>query len=223
MGIQDQLFQWLTETLTTVYNAIGWTGVVIIMALESANIPIPSEVTMPLAGWLLVQAKGASLVTAILEGGLFGGLGCLLGSVGSYALGAWGGRPFLEKYGRYILVTPHDLEKADTWFSRWGEWAAFLSRLLPIVRTFISFPAGVVRVNPVRFSILTFVGSFIWCAALAAVGHVVGERVHEIHGFLRPIEIPVAIALIVGFAWYVWHHIRGARRKMDAYEREKAG
>jgi membrane protein DedA with SNARE-associated domain len=219
MGIQDQLFQWLTETLTTVYDAIGWTGVVIIMALESANIPIPSEVTMPLAGWLLVQAKGASLVTAILEGGLFGGLGCLIGSVGSYVLGAWGGRPFLEKYGRYILVTPHDLEKADAWFGRWGEWAAFLSRLLPIVRTFISFPAGVVRVNLVRFSILSFVGSFIWCAALAAVGYVVGERVHEIHGFLRPIEIPVAIALIIGFVWYVWHHVKGARRKMDAYEK----
>ena len=99
MGIEDQLFHWLTETLTSVFNAIGWTGVVVIMALESANIPIPSEVTMPLAGWLLVEAKGGALWTAIFEGGFFGGLGCLIGSVGSYALGAWGGRPFLEKYG----------------------------------------------------------------------------------------------------------------------------
>ena len=179
MGIEDQLFHWLTETLTNVFNTIGWTGVVIIMALESANIPIPSEVTMPLAGWLLTLAKGGTLWASILEGGFFGGLGCLLGSIGSYALGAWGGRPFLEKYGRYILITPYDLEKADEWFSRWGDWASFISRLLPIVRTFISFPAGVVRVNFSRFSILTFVGSFIWCGALAAVGYVFGERVNE--------------------------------------------
>ncbi len=222
MGIEDQLFHWLTETLTAIFNTIGWTGVVIIMALESANIPIPSEVTMPLSGWLLVQAKGGTLWLSILKGGFFGGLGCLLGSVASYALGAWGGRPFLEKYGRYILITPHDLEKADQWFSRWGDWASFISRLLPIVRTFISLPAGVVRVNFTRFGILTFVGSFIWCGALTAVGFVVGERVEEIHGFLRPIEIPVAIALVVGFVWYVWHHVKSARKRMDEYEREQA-
>lgn len=222
MSIQDFLFQWLTETLTVVFHAIGWTGVVIIMALESANIPIPSEVTMPLSGWLLVQAKGGTLLTAILEGGILGGLGCLLGSLGSYALGAWGGRPLLEKYGRYILITPYDLEKADEWFGRYGDWASFLSRLLPIVRTFISFPAGVVRINPVRFSILTFIGSFLWCGALAAVGFVVGERVDEIHGFLRPIEIPVAIALVIGFIWYVWHHVKSAQKKMQKYEQEKS-
>ena len=212
MGIQDQLFHWLTEALTTVFNAIGWTGVVVIMALESANIPIPSEVTMPLAGWLLIEAKGGTLWASILAGGFYGGLGCLLGSLGSYALGAWGGRPFLEKYGRYILITPYDLEKADEWFSRWGDWASFVSRLLPIVRTFISLPAGIVRVNLARFSILSFLGSFRWC----------GERVEEIHGFLRPIEIPVAIALIVGFVWYVWHHIKSARDKMAEYEKEKS-
>lgn len=221
MGIEDQLFHWLTETLASVFDAIGWVGVVIIMALESANIPIPSEVTMPLAGWLLVQAKGNTLWAAILEGGLWGGLGCLLGSLGSYALGAWGGRPFLEKYGRYILVTPQDLEKADKWFGRWGDWASFISRLLPIVRTFISFPAGVVKVRLGSFSLLTFVGSFIWCGALAAVGYVVGERVEEIHGFLRPVEIPVAVALVVGFIWYLWHHVQSARKKMDAYEQEQ--
>ena len=222
MGIQDVFFHWLTETLTTVFNSIGWTGVVIIMALESANIPIPSEVTLPLSGWLLVQARGGSMLSAILTGGFFGGLGCLLGSLGSYALGAWGGRPFLEKYGRYIMVTPQDLEKADKWFGRYGDWASFLSRLLPIVRTFISFPAGVVRVKLGRFSVLTFVGSFIWCGVLAAVGYAVGERIEEIHGFLRPIEIPVIIALVVGIVWYVWHHIKSARRKMDEYDREQA-
>jgi membrane protein DedA with SNARE-associated domain len=214
MSIEDQLFYWLTETLTAIFDAIGWTGVVIIMALESANIPIPSEVTMPLSGWLLVQARGGTLWASVLEGGFFGGLGCLLGSVVSYALGAWGGRPILEKYGRYILVTPHDLEVADRWFGRWGDWASFISRLLPIVRTFISFPAGVARVGFSRFCVLSFVGSFLWCGALAGLGFVVGERVHEIHGFLRPVEIPVAVALVIGFSWYVWRHVTSARKKM---------
>ncbi len=221
MGIEDQLFHWLTETLTTIYDAMGWVGVVLIMALESANIPIPSEVTMPLAGWLLIEAKGGTLWGAVVQGGFFGGLGCLLGSMVSYAIGAWGGRPLVEKYGRYILITPHDLEKADEWFGRWGEWASFISRLLPIVRTFISFPAGVVKVNFTRFSILSFVGSFLWCAALAVVGFMVGERVEEVHGFLRPIEIPVAIALVIGFIWYVWHHVKSARKRMDEHEQNR--
>jgi membrane protein DedA with SNARE-associated domain len=222
VGIEDQFFHWLTETLTALFNAMGWLGVVVIMALESANIPIPSEVTMPLSGWLLVQARGGSLLSAVLIGGFFGGLGCLIGSLASYALGLWGGRPFLERYGRYILVTPQDLEKADQWFGRYGDWASFISRLLPIVRTFISFPAGVVRVNLARFSVLTFVGSFLWCGALAGAGHAVGERVEEIHGFLRPVEIPLAIVLVIGFVWYVWHHVKSARRRMDEYEQNKA-
>ena len=137
----------LVEFLTNLFQTIGWFGVVVIMALESANIPIPSEVTMPLAGWMLVQAKGLSAWSACWLGGLWGAVGCTLGSVISYALGAWGGRPLVERYGKYILVHEEDLEKADRWFARWGDWAAFISRLLPIVRTFISFPAGVVRMK----------------------------------------------------------------------------
>ncbi|NIV28377.1 MAG: DedA family protein, partial [Anaerolineae bacterium] len=132
-------------------QSIGWLGVVVIMALESANIPIPSEVTMPLSGWMLVQAKGGTAMQALLLGGLWGAVGCTIGSVISYALGAWGGRPLVERYGKYILVSHDDLEKADRWFARWGDWASFISRLLPIVRTFISFPAGVARTNFPRF------------------------------------------------------------------------
>jgi membrane protein DedA with SNARE-associated domain len=194
--------------LTTVLQTIGWGGVVVIMALESANIPIPSEVTMPLSGWMLVEARGGSAWDAILLGGFFGSLGCTLGSVLSYALGAYGGRPFLDRYGRYILVSRHDLEKADKWFARWGDWAAFVSRLLPIVRTFISFPAGVVRMNFTRFIIYTFVGSFIWCAALAWGGYLFGQRWEELRAIMRPFDIPIAIVILGGFIWYVWHHLK---------------
>jgi membrane protein DedA with SNARE-associated domain len=138
-ALEHELVAFLTNLLQT----IDWLGVVVIMALESANIPIPSEVTMPLAGWMLVQARGLSASQAIWLGGLWGAVGCTIGSIVSYALGAWGGRPLVERYGRYILVHDEDLARADHWFARWGDWAAFVSRLLPIVRTFISFPAGV--------------------------------------------------------------------------------
>ncbi|MBN1139383.1 MAG: DedA family protein [Anaerolineae bacterium] len=202
------------------FQTIGWFGVVVIMALESANIPIPSEVTMPLAGWMLVRGIGevpqALAWQALWLGGLFGAIGCTLGSVVSYALGAWGGRPLVKRYGKYILVGEEDLEKADRWFARWGDWAAFISRLLPIVRTFISFPAGVVRMNFVRFTIFSFVGSFIWCALLAWGGYLFGQHWEELRGYMRPFDIPIAIAIVAGLAYYVYHHVRKSRGKITA-------
>ncbi len=183
------------------------------MALESANIPIPSEVTMPLAGWMLVQARGLPFWRAGLEGGFFGALGCTLGSIVSYLLGYWGGRPFLERWGRYILITEHDLKQADRWFARWGDWAAFLSRLLPIVRTFISFPAGVVRTHFLRFAVYSFVGSFIWCAALAMAGHAFGSEWERIREIMRPFDIPIAIAVLAGLVYYIYRHVRHVRSR----------
>ncbi len=201
----------LVAFLEHLFGIINWGGVVIIMALESANIPIPSEVTMPLAGWFLVEAKGLPAWRAIVEGGFFGALGCTIGSVASYALGAYGGRPLVERYGKYIMVTSHDLDKADQWFERWGDWAAFISRLLPIVRTFISFPAGVMRTSFWTFILYTFVGSFLWCGALAWGGYVFGARWEELRAIMRPFDIPIAIALVVGFVWYVYRHVKHSR------------
>ena len=198
----------LVEFLMNLFQTIGWLGVVVIMALESANIPIPSEVTMPLSGWMLVQAKGLSAWQALLLGGFWGAVGCTIGSIVSYALGAWGGRPLVKRYGKYILVSEDDLEKADRWFARWGDWASFISRLLPIVRTFISFPAGVVRMNFPRFTIYSFIGSFIWCGLLALGGYYFGEHWEELRAIMRPFDIPIAIVIVAAFAYYVYHHIR---------------
>jgi membrane protein DedA with SNARE-associated domain len=203
----------LVEFLTNLMQSIGWLGVVVIMALESANIPIPSEVTMPLSGWMLVQAKGGTALQAFLLGGLWGAVGCTIGSVISYALGAWGGRPLVERYGKYILVSHEDLEKADRWFARWGDWASFISRLLPIVRTFISFPAGVVRMNFPRFTIYSFIGSFIWCGLLALGGYYFGEHWEELRAIMRPFDIPIAIAILAAGVYYVYHHIRKGRKE----------
>ena len=203
-AIEHQIVQFLTNLL----QAIGWPGVVAIMTLESANIPIPSEVTMPLAGWMLVQARGMTARDALLLGGLFGALGCTLGSILSYGLGAWGGRPLLKRYGKWIMIGEEDLEKADRWFGRWGDWAAFISRLLPIVRTFISFPAGVTKMNFWRFVVFTFTGSFIWCGLLALGGYYLGSNWETLRNAMRPFDIPIAIAILAGLGWYIYRHVQ---------------
>lgn len=211
-ALEHELVAFLTNLLQT----IDWLGVVVIMAFESANIPIPSEVTMPLAGWMLVQARGLSALQAIWLGGLWGAVGCTIGSIVSYALGAWGGRPLVERYGRYILVHEEDLARADHWFARWGDWAAFVSRLLPIVRTFISFPAGVVRMRFWRFTVFSFVGSFIWCGLLAWGGYHFGQNWEELRAIMRPFDIPIAVIILAGLAWYVYRHIRRRPREGTA-------
>ena len=213
----EALEQQLVAFLMNLFQTINWFGVVVIMTLESANIPIPSEVTMPLAGWMLVRGIGEVAQVpawqALWQGGLFGAIGCTLGSVISYALGAWGGRPLVKRYGKYILVGEEDLEKADRWFARWGDWAAFISRLLPIVRTFISFPAGVVRMNFVRFTAFSFIGSFIWCALLAWGGYLFGQHWEELRAIMRPFDIPIAVIILAALGYYVYRHVRKSREK----------
>jgi membrane protein DedA with SNARE-associated domain len=194
--------------LESLFHTIGWAGVVVIMALESANIPIPSEVTMPLSGWLLTPRPEVSGLQAFLIAGWWGGLGCLIGSLGSYALGYYGGRPLVEKYGRYIFVSEEDIERFDSWFKRWGDAVSFISRLLPIVRTFVSFPAGMFKIRLLQFSIYTFVGSFIWCGALALIGWAWGDHWELILTKMGPFKYVVAAAIVIGVVWYIWHHIR---------------
>ena len=175
---------------------------------------------MPLSGWMLVQAKGLPAWQAVLLGGFWGAVGCTLGSIISYLLGAWGGRPLVKRYGKYILVHEEDLEKADRWFARWGDWAVFISRLLPIVRTFISFPAGVVRMNFVRFTLYSFVGSFVWCGLLALGGYYFGVHWEELRAMMRPFDIPIAIAIVAAFAYYVYHHVRKSKKKNRVVDAE---
>jgi membrane protein DedA with SNARE-associated domain len=153
-----------------------------------------------------------------LLGGLWGAVGCTVGSLLSYALGYYGGRPLVAKYGKYIMVHPSDLDRADRWFNRWGDWTSFLSRLLPIVRTFISFPAGVTRIRLWSFTVLTFVGSFIWCGALAVGGWYFGSRWEELRAVMRPFDIPIAIVIVAGGLYYIYRHVTHGMRAHNKAE-----
>ncbi|MFC2048396.1 DedA family protein [Chloroflexota bacterium] len=180
------------------------------MAIESACIPLPSELIMPLAGWMLIREQSLP-VAYVLAAGAYGALGCCIGSIIAYIVGMWGGRPFLEKYGRYILVSRQDLDTADRWFDTSGSWVIFVSRLLPVVRTFISLPAGIARMHLVKFLIYTFLGSFIWCAGLAYGGYRLGEHWEQIRTLMRPFD-PFIGALIVTFiVFYVYRQIKHSR------------
>jgi len=203
VGIENGLLDFARD----LYDAIGWPGVIFLMAIESACVPFPSEIIMPLAGWFLVKDAGHGWEWLLLAA-LFGAVGNTSGSLIAYYAGAWGGRAFLLRYGRYLLILPRDLDSADRWFARYGDQAAFISRLLPVIRTFISLPAGISRVNVVRFASLTFVGSFLWSLGLAAAGYALGEHWDRLLPWFRPVSIPIATALVLAFAWHIWHRVR---------------
>ena len=209
------------ELARSLFEQLGWLGVVIAMAIESACIPFPSEVIMPLAGWLLVAERGLGWA-GVFQAAFWGAVGNLLGSAIAYGVGAWGGRPLLERYGRWVLITRKDLERADRWFARWGEATVFLARLLPVVRTFISLPAGVARMPFGRFAVYTFAGSFLWSFALAAVGFQWGPAWEEFRERARFLDYPIAAVVLALVVWYVWHKVRELRHEAAAQAGEKA-
>lgn len=203
----DQIEHQILAVITQVYNSMGWYGVVLLMAIESANIPVPSEVIMPFSGWILIRDKGLDAWYVILAG-FYGALGCTIGSVVSYWVGAWGGRPLVERYGKYVLVSRHDLDLADRWFTRWGDWAVFVARLLPVVRTFISFPAGISRMSFGKFTVLSFLGSFPWSLGLAYGGYILGEHWEDLRRAMRPFDIPIIAAVVLLAGFYVYHRLK---------------
>ncbi len=176
----------------------GYLGIVLLMAIESACIPLPSEVIMPFSGYLVSVGRFSLLGVA-----LAGALGCNLGSIAAYYAGARGGRPLAERYGHYVLVTRRDLELAERWFARYGDWAVFFARLLPVVRTFIALPAGIARMNFVRFNIYTFLGSLPWCYALAYAGMKLGQRWKTLGPYFHRFDTVFMVLLIAGALWFI--------------------
>ena len=201
---------WFLDIITKVYDAMGWPGVVFLMGVESAAIPFPSELIMPLAGWLLIEAKGDS-AWMLAMAGFYGALGNLLGSWVAYWISYKGGRPLLMKYGKYVLVTQREVDQAEAWFQKYGELAVFASRMLPVVRTFISVPAGLARMNFWKFSFYTFVGSYPWSLGLAYGGFKLGENWESLREVMRPFDFPMAGIIAVAVAWFIYHRIKVIR------------
>jgi membrane protein DedA with SNARE-associated domain len=211
--------------LEHLYGAVGYLGVMIAMAIESAMIPLPSELILPFAGFLVADPNAVEPLT----GGpwnfwlvvIFATVGNTLGSLIAYAIGAWGGRPFLERYGRYLLIREHEIEIADGFFARWGSQTVFIGRLLPIVRTFISFPAGVARMDLRKFVLFSTAGAFIWSTILVYAGTVLGENWEEIRKTLQPFDMLIAIGVVLLVVLGLWWRLgtpgwkRGDREASD--------
>ena len=199
----------ITSFVVATISFLGYGGVVLLMAIESACIPLPSEIIMPFAGYLV--SRGEMNLWGV---GIAGAVGCVLGSLVAYWAGMYGGRPFIEKYGRYVLLSRHDLDIADRWFAKYGEAIVFTARLLPAIRTFIAFPAGVARMNLTRFVIYTFAGSLPWCIGLAYVGQKLGEQWDKdptLKTWFHRFDFVIGIVGLALVSWWVWRHIKHSR------------
>jgi len=195
------ILEYLSGFVVNIISAFGYLGVFFCMVVESACIPLPSEIIMPFSGYLVFLGK-LDLFWVVLSGAF----GNLVGSIIAYGVGIYGGRAFVEKYGKYFLVSHHDLETADRWFSKYGDKAVFFSRMLPVVRTFISLPAGIARMNFVKFSVYSFIGSVPWCLALALVGVKLGEHWNGLHIYFQRFDMLIgAVLIVLVFLWLKRH------------------
>ena len=193
--------QLIGSLMVSVISSSGYVGVVALMAIESACIPLPSEVIMPFSGYLVLTGRFKLLWVAIA-----GAIGCNVGSTVAYYVGALGGRPLAEKYGRYLLVSRHDLNRADRWFARYGDGTVFFARLLPVIRTFIALPAGVARMNFLRFSIYTFAGSLPWCLVLAYAGVRLGARWEILRDYFHRFDAVIGVLALIALVWFFYTH-----------------
>ncbi len=199
----DNLLIMLSSAIEHVITVLGPWGVSLLMAIESCNIPLPSEAIMPFAGILVTKGVMNFHIAAI-----FGAIGCVLGSIPSYYLGYFGGRPFVEKYGKYFLVSKKDLEDADKWVDKYGDWAFFICRMLPVVRTFISLPAGILRARKRTFFTLTFLGSLIWCYVLVYVGVKMGENMEALKHIWHKFDAVIIIVCFILGCLYIYKHFK---------------
>jgi membrane protein DedA with SNARE-associated domain len=206
----EQVISALAAWIVAVISAAGYFGIVILMAIESACIPLPSEVIMPFAGYLVSVGRFSLIGAATM-----GALGCNIGSTIAYFVAAGGGRKALERWGAYVLVSAAELDHAEHFFARYGAITVFVGRLLPVVRTFIAFPAGLARMPMGKFQIYTFLGSWPWCFGLAYVGYVLGARWNSDPTFrelFHRFDIVIVGLLVAGFIWFVWTRWRESRR-----------
>jgi membrane protein DedA with SNARE-associated domain len=205
-----RIIEILSIFIIATISAMGYWGIVLLMAIESACIPLPSEIIMPFSGYLV--STGQMNLWLV---GIAGAVGCVLGSMVAYWAGMYGGRPLIERYGRYVLLSKHDLDIADRWFAKYGEAIVFTARLLPAIRTFIAFPAGVARMNIPRFIFYTFAGSLPWCLGLAYIGQKLGEQWNKdetLRTWFHRFDFVIGIIGVILVGWWIWRHVKHLRK-----------
>jgi membrane protein DedA with SNARE-associated domain len=200
----------LAGFIIAVISKTGYLGVLFLMAIESACIPLPSEIIMPFAGYLVYRGQFNLFWAATA-----GAIGCNIGSIVAYEIGRYGGRPLVERYGSYVFLGRHELEMAERFFHRFGAAAVLIGRLLPVIRTFIALPAGVGKMPRLRFHLFTFIGSWPWCFALAWIGMKLGERWDKdprLKEWFHRLDAVIILLLLSGITWFVWSHWKGRVR-----------
>jgi membrane protein DedA with SNARE-associated domain len=207
--MNERILTLLVQFVTHVIDLGGYAGIVALMGINSACIPLPSELIMPFSGYLVYLGRFNLFLVATA-----GMVGCNLGSAIAYWIGAKGGRPLAERYGRWVLMSRHDLDRMTWFFDKYGSIAVLLARMLPVVQTFIAFPAGIARMPRLRFHIYTSVGSWLWYFCLASAGMKLGERWHtdpRFYQVFHRFHMVIEIALLAGIVWFVWSHVRRGR------------
>ncbi len=193
----------LGQVVMDLINSFGYTGIFLAMLIESVSLPLPSEVIMPFAGFLAASGQFNFWLVVLM-----GTMGNLVGSILAYIIGFYGGAPLVIKYGKYFLIRHKDYLKAEVWFLKYGSWAIFTSRLLPVVRTFISLPAGVAKMPFKTFTVYTFLGCFLWSLFLTYIGYLLGENWVIIHEFFRQFDYAIIVLIIIGIGYYIYRHYR---------------
>lgn len=210
-GMIESILTVLATFIVAVISATGYIGIALMMAIESACIPLPSEVIMPFSGYLVSTGRFDLFLVATA-----GAIGCNIGSVFAYELGKRGGRPAIERWGRFVLIGPGELDAADRFFARFGGTAVLVGRLLPVIRSFIAFPAGIARMPLGRFHLYTFIGSWPWCFALAWVGMKLGaawDSDPRIKAVFHSADAVIGVTLALAILAYVLHRLRGLKRR----------
>lgn len=200
----EKILTFFVPWITAIISHIGYPGVALLMAIESACVPLPSEIIMPFAGYLVYTGRFSLFWVATA-----GAIGCNLGSAVAYWIGAYGGRPLVERYGSYILLDRRDLDRTTKFFMRFGPITVLLARMLPVVRTFIALPAGIARMPQLKFHIYTFVGSWPWCFVLAYAGMKLGNAWNtdpRLKHILHESDAAVLLLLVAGISWFIWSH-----------------
>jgi membrane protein DedA with SNARE-associated domain len=203
----------------SLYDAVGYVGVAVAIGLETFVPIIPSEVIVPMAGWKVSQSAADPSVLEPLTHAPWNWLAVLLvatagavaGSLAGYLIGAWGGRPLLDRWGRYVHIYPDDLDRADAWFARYGDWAVFFARLVPLLRALINYPAGVARMPIGRFVLFSTLGSLPWNAALLLAGYLLGANYRHLYDAVRPYEYVIYAVVLLGGAYVIYRWLRGRR------------